>query len=348
MREAPASYLVEQQQPRHSAKLVSAKAGSGNPARQLWQTHHLREVVRTASGGTPKRDRSQFFGGPIPWVKSGELRDGVVHEAEESITQLGLDSSSAKIFPKGTLCIALYGATVGRLGILNIEAATNQAVCGIFPSSKLDTKYLFHFLFSRREALIREAKGGAQPNISQEIIRELRVPVPLLEEQRRIVAELETQLTRLEAGVIALKRVQANLKRYRASVLKAACEGRLVPTEAELARRDGRAFESGNDLLIRLERQSPGIQSTKRKPPKTVDESVLPGLPAGWRWARMDIVCHKVQDGTHFSPKEQADTGAFRYITAKNIKVWGLDLTNVTYLTEEVHREIFARCNPEK
>ncbi|MGH8461329.1 MAG: restriction endonuclease subunit S [Stenotrophobium sp.] len=246
IREGPITpYLTKPQQPRHSHE-------GGNPETSRWQLRRLRDFARTASGGTPKRDRPQFYGGPILWIKSGELRDGVVREAAESITQLGLDSSSAKIFPKGTLCIALYGATVGRLGILDIEAATNQAVCGIFPSEDVDTKYLFYFLFSRRGALIREAKGGAQPNISQEIIRELQVPVPPLDEQRHIVAELETQLTRLDASVTALKRVQANLKRYRASVLKAACEGRLVSTEAELARCEGRSYESGIELLARL------------------------------------------------------------------------------------------------
>lgn len=215
--EGPAApYLIKPNPARHSSEPASA-----------WPTKLLGEIARTASGGTPKRDKPQFYGGPIAWVKSGELRDGFVYEAGETITRLGLDSSSAKIFPKGTLCIALYGATVGRLGILDIEAATNQAVCGIFPTDAADAKYLFYFLFSKRGQLIRDAKGGAQPNISQQIVRELRVPLPPLAEQRRIVAELETQLTRLDASVTALKRVQANLKRYRASVLKAACEGRL-------------------------------------------------------------------------------------------------------------------------
>ncbi len=194
----------------------------------IWPVVRLGDIARTTSGGTPRRDRPQFYGGSIPWVKSGELGDSVVYETDETITEEAIKSSNAKIFPKGTLCIALYGATVGKLGILGIAAATNQAVCAIFPPDELDTRYLYRFFESKRRELVEQGKGGAQPNISQGIIRDTKLPLPPLEEQRGIVAEIEKQFTRLEAGVSALRRVQANLKRYRAAVLKAACEGKLV------------------------------------------------------------------------------------------------------------------------
>ena len=204
-----------------------------------WKIARLGDIAITTSGGTPRRDKPHYYGGTIPWVKSGELGDRVVHETSETLTDEGLASSSAKVFPKGTLCIALYGATVGKLGILGIDAATNQAVCAVFPPEGLDTRYLYRFFEGKRRELIEQGKGGAQSNISQGIIRDTLLPVPPLAEQRRIVAEIEKQFTRLEAGVAALQRVQANLKRYRAAVLKAACEGRLVPTEAELRKDEG-------------------------------------------------------------------------------------------------------------
>lgn len=196
-----------------------------------WPVVRLGDIARTTSGGTPRRDRPQFYGGNIPWVKSGELGDSVVYETGETITEEAIKSSNAKVFPKGTLCIALYGATVGKLGILGIDAATNQAVCAIFPPDELDTRYLYRFFESKRRELVEQGKGGAQPNISQGIIRDTKLPLPPLGEQREIVAEIEKQFTRLGAGVSALRRVQANLKRYRAAVLKAACEGKLVPTD---------------------------------------------------------------------------------------------------------------------
>lgn len=151
----------------------------------------LGDICRTTSGGTPSRSRQDFFGGKIPWVKSGDLNDGIVRDVDEYLTEAGLQSSSAKKFPPGTLLIAMYGATVGKLGILDTEAATNQAVCGIQPTERLDRDFLFHFLLSKRVALVAKSIGGAQPNISQTIIRDLSVPLPPLEEQRRIVGLLD-------------------------------------------------------------------------------------------------------------------------------------------------------------
>lgn len=197
-----------------------------------WKTVRLGDVAKTSSGGTPKRGTPDFYGGDIPWVKSGELGDGTVYEVGETITETGLKNSSAKLFPKGTLCIALYGATIGKLGVLGVDATTNQAVCGIFLPQDIDTQYVFHFLASIRRDLIEKGKGGAQPNINQGIIRDIELPIPeTLAEQRQIVAEIEKQFTRLDAGVEGLKRVQANLKRaarLRQSILKKAFEGELV------------------------------------------------------------------------------------------------------------------------
>ncbi|MEW6083212.1 MAG: restriction endonuclease subunit S [Chloroflexota bacterium] len=150
----------------------------------------LSDVCETTSGGTPLRSVADYYGGDIPWVKSGELLDGWITDTEEKITKAGLASSSAKLFPAGTLLIALYGATVGRLGILGIDATTNQAVCGITPNEQLDRDFLFYYLLKQREKLIGCRTGGAQPNISQEIIRELDIPLPPLTEQKRIASLL--------------------------------------------------------------------------------------------------------------------------------------------------------------
>lgn len=171
-----------------------------------WAVATLNAVAKTASGGTPRRDMASNFGGGIPWVKSGELGDSIVTTTQETISTQGLDSSSAKIFPKGTLCIALYGATVGKLGMLGIDAATNQAVCGIFPLVDIDAGYLWILLESMRRELICLGQGGAQPNISQEILRDLTVPIPPYAEQRRIVVEVDRVVSlvrEMESQVVA-------------------------------------------------------------------------------------------------------------------------------------------------
>jgi type I restriction enzyme, S subunit len=212
----------------------------------------LGDVCRTTSGGTPSRKRADYFQGDIPWVKSGELTDGLVSDVSEFITEEAVANSSAKLFPLGTLLIAMYGATVGKLGVLTKPAATNQAVCAIFPPPELDSKFLFWFLRFKRSYLIDQAVGGAQPNISQSILRELMVPVPPINVQREVVAEIEKHFSRLDEAVANLQRVKANLNRYKASVLKAAVEGRLVETEASIAQREGRSFETGEQLLQRI------------------------------------------------------------------------------------------------
>jgi type I restriction enzyme M protein len=152
----------------------------------------LGDVCETSSGGTPLRSKTEFYeGGTIPWVKSGEVAQGKVTATEEKITELGLKQSSAKLFPINTVLVAMYGATAGEVGILKIPATTNQAVCGVFPNDRFIPEFLFYALRSLKEEMKQRAGGGAQPNISQQIIRDLEIPLPPLEEQRRIVTEIE-------------------------------------------------------------------------------------------------------------------------------------------------------------
>lgn len=166
-----------------------------------WPYKRLGEICSTTSGGTPSRSHPEYYGGGIPWIKSGDLTDGDVIDCEETITEEAIRHSSAKLFRQGTVLIAMYGATVGKLGMLGIDAATNQAVCGISTPDELDRWFLFFFLLSQRQKLIEQSAGGAQPNISQKIVRELLIPVPPLPEQRRIV----DLLSRAE-GIVRLRR----------------------------------------------------------------------------------------------------------------------------------------------
>jgi len=164
----------------------------------------IEEFCITGSGGTPSRSNSDYYGGDIPWVKSGELRESIIWKTEETITEEALRKSSAKIVPQGAILLAMYGATVGRLAILGVDAATNQAVCNIRPDpSKADAKYLYRALEAIVPELISQATGGAQPNISQEKVRKTRIPLPPLNEQKRIAAILD------KADALRVKRRQA-------------------------------------------------------------------------------------------------------------------------------------------
>lgn len=130
-----------------------------------WCWTKLCNIATWGSGGTPSRNKKEYYNGDIPWIKTGELNNSYITDSEEKITSLGLKNSSAKLYPINTIIIAMYGATIGKVGILSIEAATNQAcACGILFKNIL-YKYVFYYLIYQKEAFINKGKGGAQPNL---------------------------------------------------------------------------------------------------------------------------------------------------------------------------------------
>lgn len=165
-----------------------------------WPMVELGEVCETSSGGTPLKSKNEYYGGNIPWLKSGEVAQGFVYTVEESITDLGLKNSSAKMFPINTVLVAMYGATAGKVGILKVPSSTNQAVCGILPNEKIVPDFLYYYLLSQTDYLIKQSTGGAQPNISQGIIRKLRIPMPSIELQSQLVERLKNEQSKINSS----------------------------------------------------------------------------------------------------------------------------------------------------
>ena len=187
-----------------------------------WQIKPMPEVVKWGSGGTPKATEASYYeNGTIPWLIIGDLNDGIVSKAATRITELGLQNSSAKLIPSGTLLIAMYGS-IGKLGITGIECCTNQAIAFAKELYGVTTKYMFYYLSFIKPKLIAKGKGGTQKNISQTVLNSLDVPVPPLEEQARIVARIEELFSQLESGVETLKQTKVQLAVYRQAVLKEA------------------------------------------------------------------------------------------------------------------------------
>jgi restriction endonuclease S subunit len=162
-----------------------------------WPLMDLEEVCQEIrNGGTPTRTNPSFFGGGVPWVKSGELEDNIIEKTEETLTKKGLESSNAKILPKGTVLIALYGATIGKTAILEIDASTNQAVSGLVPkTSKIVSEYLRYYLCTLRPYYMQKARGSAQRNINTEIMKSVKVPVPSKSVQIEIVRKIDDRKT---------------------------------------------------------------------------------------------------------------------------------------------------------
>ncbi|MFI9182540.1 restriction endonuclease subunit S [Streptomyces goshikiensis] len=200
-----------------------------------WVSTTLGDVAEWGSGGTPKSGVSHYYGGDIPWVVSGDLNDKTIHSATSTITSDGLDSSSAKWVPEGSVLVAMYGATIGKLGITGRPLTTNQAVAFASPYQNLiDKRFLFWYLRSQRDALRKTGKGGAQPNISQTILKAWPIPVPPLAEQHRIVEALEDHLSRLDAATRSLNRARAWSSPLRRSML-ARLRDRALASGAHLA-----------------------------------------------------------------------------------------------------------------
>lgn len=223
-----------------------------------------------------------------------------------------------------------FGAHIWRGG----KAWLNQHIFKVsFDESQFDKRFLRLAINQNLAEYIRAAHGAAGlAHITKGRFEDSELPQPPIDDQRRIVSEIEKQFTRLEAGVVALKRVQANLKRYCAAVLKAACAGKLVPTEAELAHKEGRPYETGEQLLARIlkERQEKWLRRGKNKEPVAPDTSNLPDLPEGWVWATVEQLSTMVQYGSS-SKTNEASTGV-PVLRMGNIEDGKLTLDSLKYL----------------
>ena len=161
-----------------------------------WAT--LGSIGKWQSGATPSRMRKDYYGGDIPWLKTGDLNDWYITDIPEYITQLALNETSVKLNPAGSILIAMYGATIGKIGILTMPATTNQACCACISHNGIEQMYLFYYLLSHKEEFVRQGGGGAQPNISKEKIVETLIPIPPLSEQLRIIKAIEAIFNKID------------------------------------------------------------------------------------------------------------------------------------------------------
>ena len=196
----PASELLKRINPK--AEITCDNAHYQNlpfdvPSKWVWTT--LEQIGKWQSGSTPYRLNKDYYGGNIPWLKTGDLNDGYITHISENITEKALNETSVKLNPKGSVLIAMYGATIGKIGILTYPATTNQACCACDVSHGIEKEYLFYFLLSHREKFIKLGGGGAQPNISKEKIINTYIPMPPHLEQKRIVAIIHKVFTKLDA-----------------------------------------------------------------------------------------------------------------------------------------------------
>lgn len=199
----PASELLKRINPKAVASCDNAHDANQLP--DSWCLTTLGNIGKWQSGATPSRLNKDYYNGNIPWLKTGDLTDGFIYDIPETITQKALEETSVKLNPKGSVLIAMYGATIGKIGILTIPSATNQACCACSEFKGIYNMYLFYYLLSHRYIFIMMGGGGAQPNISKEKITETLIPLPPLSEQKRIVAKIEELFAVIDKINISLK-----------------------------------------------------------------------------------------------------------------------------------------------
>ena len=276
-----------------------------------WKKTTLGAEFEWSSGGTPKSGVPAYYeNGSIHWLNISDLNDGLISYAEKKITELGLQESSAKIVPQGSVLIAIYGS-IGKLGINTIPLATNQAICFTkkIPEYILN-KFLFYYLLSIRNQLISMGKGGTQQNISQTVLKSVPFFYPTSKEtQQAIVNKIESLFDEIDEGIGRLKTAAQQIQQYRQSLLKNAFNGELTK---EWRSKHADTLPSENELLAQIQttreqhhaqqladwqtavsqweqNRKEGKKPSKPKSPTQAvkfEENVA-DLPSGWIWGKL-------------------------------------------------------------
>ena len=274
-----------------------------------WVWCYLSDVGKWQSGSTPSRGVSAYYGGAIPWLKTGDLNDGFITSIPEFITEKALKETSVKLNPTGSVLIAMYGATIGKVGILTFPATTNQACCACSEFNGVYNKYLFYFLIAYKDDFIRKAGGGAQPNISKEIIVTPPIPIPPAKEQERIVYAIEKWLGIIDGIDSSQQGLMSKIADSKTKILDLAIHGKLVPQNP-----------SDEPAISLLKRINPTFQPSHNL-------HYEGELPKGWCFSTIgDLFQHNT--GKALNGRDQAGEN-LRYITTSNLYWDRFDLSEI-------------------
>jgi type I restriction enzyme S subunit len=250
----------------------------------------LSDVCKTfTSGGTPSRKRPEFYtNGIIPWVKTKELNDGVVTEAEEFITPEAVKNSSAKLLPKNTVLLAMYGATVGKLGVLGIDAACNQACAAMVPKDGVvDFRFLYYLLMRHREEIIGQATGGAQQNLSGELIKGFIFDFPTFPEQQAIAKSLWL----LDEKMAINQAISKTLERIAQTIYQSWFID-FDPVKAKMAGEKPFGMDDETAALF----------------PDSMEDSEFGPVPTGWSICKLGDICNTTIGGLWGKDDESVDS----------------------------------------
>ncbi|CAM4265789.1 restriction endonuclease subunit S [Treponema peruense] len=318
---------------------------------ESWCWCRLGEIGDWGAGATPQRGNPDYYqNGTIPWIKTGELNNGIVSEACEFITEKALNECSLRYNRVGDVLIAMYGATIGKLAIAGIELTTNQACCACTCHNGVYNKYLFYFLMSQKSVFEKKAEGGAQPNISREKIVKTLIPLPPLAEQKAIVAKIEELLPYIQKYDVAHTKLQEFNKKFpvdmQKSILQQAIMGKLVPQLKE----DGNA----KDLLEKIKAQKARLiaegKIKKDKPLAEITEDEKPfDIPESWCWVKFGDLCERITGKT---PERANDIywnkGKYNWVSISDMTDYGFVKETKESISEEASVEYWNKRISQK
>jgi len=195
-----------------------------------WEMEKVSHAFSTiGSGTTPLAGNPEYHNeGTTPWINTGDLNNGILKTCNKKITNIAFnDYSALKIYPIGSLIIAMYGATIGKVSILDFTACTNQACCVLSESKKWNVKYVFYWFIANKEHIVSMSYGGGQPNISQEIIKSLRIPLPERDEQYAIITYLDHKTTKIDQTITKIEKQIELLKEFRTTLISEVVTGKI-------------------------------------------------------------------------------------------------------------------------
>ena len=310
----------------------------------IWETRNLREVVTKLVDGSHNPPPKQDTG--LPMLSARNIDRGqVLFDDYRLISESAFVSENARTrIAAGDVLLTIVG-TIGRTAVVPESSqpfSLQRSVAVLTPAANLLPKFLCYQLQSPaiQKHFEANARGTAQKGVYLKTLGQTPIVLPPVDVQTEVVAEIEKQFSRLDEAVANLQRVKANLKRYKASVLKDAVEGRLVPTEAELARSEGRSFETGAQLLQRIleVRREEWKGRGKYKEPVAVNTDALPTLSYGWTWATIEQLTYLVTSGSRGWGDFYSDNGVL-FIRAQDIKTDALNMNGLARVDVPVDAE---------
>ena len=323
-----------------------------------WEWVRLGNIGDWGSGATPSRTNSAYYNGDIPWLKTGDLTDGYIYEIPECITRLALKETSVRLNPAKSVLIAMYGATIGKLGILTFPATTNQACCACLPYNGIYNEFLFYFLMAQKKAFIKQGEGGAQPNISKEKIVATLMPVPPLPEQQRIVEklkELEPYINDYNKAYEKIEKLNTDFPDLlKKSILQEAVQGKLVPQdptdkpasvlieqirkEKEQLIKDKKIKKDKNESYI-FRRDNSHYEKIGKEE-HCIDDEIPFDIPDSWEWTRLGTITEILRGK---GPK-YADNTDFRILNQKCVRWGNIDTSFCKTVDKQWFESISKEC----